>query len=210
MTTFYGGGLAGGKTYRGKLMDDERLLDPVFFEKQLRTAQALKEYEKSIFNKKLSGELSQKKEGKKKMKKYIGKKQVQATPADKDGVRGYKVVYADGYESWSPADVFESAYKEIQEDQPVARNTIEYAESLIISQEFFQLSQKISAMITVLKNGYHVLTTASVVDPRNNNMKIGQDICNQKALEKILELESYVQQELVPTDLCITCSKEDN
>lgn len=61
------------------------------------------------------------------MKKYIGTKEVSATPAwqidgtiyPKDGVvprsmnrkDGYKVVYEDGYESWSPKDVFEKAYK---------------------------------------------------------------------------------------------------
>lgn len=61
------------------------------------------------------------------MKKYIGTKEVSATPAwqidgtvyPKDGVvprsmnrkDGYKVVYEDGYESWSPKDVFEKAFK---------------------------------------------------------------------------------------------------
>lgn len=61
------------------------------------------------------------------MKKYIGTKEVSATPAwqidgtiyPKDGVvprsmnrkDGYKVIYEDGYESWSPKDVFEKAYK---------------------------------------------------------------------------------------------------
>lgn len=61
------------------------------------------------------------------MKKYIGTKTVSATPAwrvdgkvyPKDGEvprsmnreDGYKVVYEDGYESWSPKEVFEKAYK---------------------------------------------------------------------------------------------------
>lgn len=61
------------------------------------------------------------------MKKYIGTKVVDATPAWRvDGKvylkdeavpksmnreDGYKVVYEDGYESWSPKDVFEKAYK---------------------------------------------------------------------------------------------------
>lgn len=61
------------------------------------------------------------------MKKYIGTKEVSATPAwrvegkiyPKDGPvprsmnreDGYKVVYEDGYESWSPKEVFEKAYK---------------------------------------------------------------------------------------------------
>lgn len=61
------------------------------------------------------------------MKKYIGTKTVSATPAWRVGGRvypkdgavprsmnredGYKVVYEDGYESWSPKDVFEKSYK---------------------------------------------------------------------------------------------------
>lgn len=68
------------------------------------------------------------------MKKYLGVKIVEAEPAWKtfhqiDGTNiypkstnpeswngcedGYKVVYEDGYVSWSPKDVFEKAYKEV-------------------------------------------------------------------------------------------------
>ena len=55
------------------------------------------------------------------MKKYIGVKIIQAEPAKstkhagnhKPGEDGYKVVYPDGYESWSPKDVFEEAYRKI-------------------------------------------------------------------------------------------------
>lgn len=69
------------------------------------------------------------------MKEYIGTKIIKAEPAvrivDPKGNRrvvaltqhpitcpadkvdmGYKVVYEDGYESWSPLDVFETAYRE--------------------------------------------------------------------------------------------------
>lgn len=62
------------------------------------------------------------------MKQYIGTKIIQAEPAYRvDGEAfvkanivpcgykiedGYKVVYPDGYESWSPKDVFEAAYRE--------------------------------------------------------------------------------------------------
>ena len=62
------------------------------------------------------------------MKKYIGTKEVQATPAIRKGGKvylptdliprtfekvedGYKVVYEDGYQSFSPKEVFEKAYK---------------------------------------------------------------------------------------------------
>lgn len=76
------------------------------------------------------------------MKKYIGTKTVSATPAwriggkvyPKDGTvprsmnkeDGYKVVYEDGYESWSPKEVFEKAYKIAE--TPVDRMQIETSE----------------------------------------------------------------------------------
>lgn len=55
------------------------------------------------------------------MKEFIGTKIVNAEPAQKhlcttddceEGIEGYKVVYPDGYESWSPKEVFEKAYKQ--------------------------------------------------------------------------------------------------
>lgn len=52
------------------------------------------------------------------MKTYIGTKIIQAEPQAKNygpsegqGAPGYKVVYPDGYTSWSPADAFEGAYR---------------------------------------------------------------------------------------------------
>ena len=47
------------------------------------------------------------------MKVYIGTKIIKAEPQHKDGKPGYKVVYPDGYVSWSPKDVFEGAYREV-------------------------------------------------------------------------------------------------
>ena len=57
------------------------------------------------------------------MKKYIGTKTIEAEPmvagdasnlgfkTNDNGGDGYHVRYEDGYESWSPKDVFEKAYK---------------------------------------------------------------------------------------------------
>lgn len=43
---------------------------------------------------------------------YIGTKIIQAMPHQHlDGRDGYQVIYEDGYTSWSPADVFERAYR---------------------------------------------------------------------------------------------------
>jgi hypothetical protein len=67
------------------------------------------------------------------MKTYIGVKIVQAEPctlgdyndkrgwkipADEDPARpGYYLVYPDGYQSWSPAEVFDGAYRLVSPDE---------------------------------------------------------------------------------------------
>lgn len=48
------------------------------------------------------------------MKRYVGTKIIHAQPAQQIGEPGYLVRYADGYESWSPKDVFEEAYRECE------------------------------------------------------------------------------------------------
>ena len=49
------------------------------------------------------------------MKTYIGTKIIEAVREDRRTHErcdeGYKVVYPDGYESWSPKDAFEAAYR---------------------------------------------------------------------------------------------------
>lgn len=77
------------------------------------------------------------------MKKYIGTKQIEAEPMTRGDAwgkhllrekpstenfddKGYHVRYEDGYESWSPKDVFEKAYHVA--DTPLDRMYIEYNE----------------------------------------------------------------------------------
>lgn len=79
------------------------------------------------------------------MDKYIGTKENEATFAIRKGgivylptdaiprtmeevEEGYKVRYEDGYESWSPKDVFEKAYKIVE--TPLDKMYIEYNELL--------------------------------------------------------------------------------
>lgn len=66
-----------------------------------------------------------------KMPAYIGTKIVKATPMTKEAFEiekgnndvgpiyhaGYKVIYPDGYESWSPKETFEAAYRLVSDDE---------------------------------------------------------------------------------------------
>lgn len=51
------------------------------------------------------------------MQTYIGTKIVAAEPEERNGVPGYKVIYADKYVSWSPKAVFEEAYRPISDGE---------------------------------------------------------------------------------------------
>lgn len=56
------------------------------------------------------------------MQKYIGTKEVEAESREAlqhsalNPAPGYAVKYPDGYESWSPKDVFEAAYRKTEGD----------------------------------------------------------------------------------------------
>jgi len=81
------------------------------------------------------------------MKKYIGIKVVQAEPMNlieaeerlqrkiKSGdEEGYFIVYPDGYESWSPKDVFEKSYHET--------TNLTFGEALVALKSFEKVARK--------------------------------------------------------------------
>lgn len=54
------------------------------------------------------------------MEIYIGVKKVTAEQEIRDGKDGYKVVYEDGYSSWSPKKVFEESYRTVKTPNQLA------------------------------------------------------------------------------------------
>ena len=120
------------------------------------------------------------------MKKYIGTKQIEAEPmtmgeayeknlmqagrvpdeSEKDKP-GYHVKYEGGYESWSPAETFEKAYKVA--DTPLDRMIIEYDElkekidkldMFLDSEKFKTLDEKVKGL---LSSQYHIMIAYSIV-----------------------------------------------
>ena len=120
------------------------------------------------------------------MKKYIGTKQIEAEPMtmgeayEKNLLQagrvpnesektkaGYHVKYEGGYESWSPAEPFEKAYKVA--DTPLDRMVIEYDELkqkidkldvFLDSEKFKSLDEKVKGF---LSSQYHIMIAYSVV-----------------------------------------------
>ena len=120
------------------------------------------------------------------MKKYIGTKQIEAEPMtmgeayEKNLLQagrvpnesektkaGYHVKYEGGYESWSPAEPFEKAYKVA--DTPLDRMIIEYDELkqkidkldvFLDSEKFKTLDEKVKGL---LSSQYRIMTAYSIV-----------------------------------------------
>ena len=96
------------------------------------------------------------------MKSYIGLKAVKAEPHTKDGKDGYKVVYKDGYESWSPKETFEEAYHE--------SGNLSFSEALYLLKKGERIARKGwngKGMFLTLQNGSEV--DGSLM--RNDNAK---------------------------------------
>ena len=77
------------------------------------------------------------------MEKYLGVKLIEAEPlsgtktAENGDLllqEGYKVIYEDGYTSWSPKDVFEKAYKQIATEIIIPNKDLEAHQYRVIDE----------------------------------------------------------------------------
>lgn len=121
------------------------------------------------------------------MKKYIGTKHIEAEPmtmgeayeksllqagrvpneSEKNNA-GYHVKYEGGYESWSPTEPFENAYKVA--DTPLDRMVIEYDElkEKIDKLNVFLGSEKYKTLFDrrvkkMLSSQYHIMVAYSII-----------------------------------------------
>lgn len=139
------------------------------------------------------------------MKQYIGTKLVEAAPAlkvngkvqpadwpipnDATVEEGYKVVYPDGYESWSPKDVFERAYlpltvnPELKADQPSISQ--EMVDDFILETWTQTLGEKCTVVRAMLRNGFEIVESSACVSPENYSEELGREICLKKIKGKV-------------------------
>lgn len=131
------------------------------------------------------------------MKSYIGCKLVSAEPMKKDGKEGYKVVYADGYESWSPKETFEKAYIEVNDNKDLPSGVSigpKMVDDMIASVETVSSGNCTTICRIILKNGFVLVESSSCVDPKNYSEEIGRNICVEHAKNKIWELLGFLLQ----------------
>lgn len=152
------------------------------------------------------------------MKQYIGTKLIEAEKAYRvdektvvlpdNGVpcgskveRGYKVRYADGYESWSPQEVFERAYLPLEVNGKLKTKapsiSAEMVERFIDHHETVTMGGKTTVVRAVLKNGFTIVEASSCVSAENYDEKLGEEICMKKIRNKVWELLGFLLQTAV-------------
>jgi hypothetical protein len=131
------------------------------------------------------------------MTNYIGTKLVSAEPETKEGKEGYKVIYEDGYVSWSPKDVFEKAYLEVtpNPNRPSKVSIDDHmVKEFIASVESTKIGEKTTVVRATLKNGFEIIETSSCVDKANYDQELGTKICMKRIEDKVWELLGFLLQ----------------
>lgn len=146
------------------------------------------------------------------MDKYIGFKLVEAEPQIQlvaaqangndfnKGKDGYKIVYQDGYESWTPKEVFESSYMKVIPNLRLKTNVSisqEMVDSFIKTKEVSTIGNKTTLVRVTLVNGFEIIETSACVDPDNYSEEIGGEVCLKKIKDKIWMLLGFLLQTAV-------------
>lgn len=148
------------------------------------------------------------------MKKYIGVKMVSATPAIRKGgkvyeadenfhpiesfprsmepeEKGYKVVYPDGYTSWSPKQAFEDAYYPLSDETKITESDVD---NFIIPNVGTRMGAKTTVVMDTTLTGFDTVGVSACVDPANYNQEIGEKYAREDIKSKVWGHLGFVLQ----------------
>ena len=111
---------------------------------------------------------------------------------------GYRVRYPDGYESWSPKEVFEKAYLELTVNSGLkttgASISQEMVDAFISSYEVCTMGNKCTVVRAILRNGFEIVESSACVSEENYDEEMGTQICLSKIKDKVWLLLGFLLQ----------------
>ena len=147
------------------------------------------------------------------MKHYIGVKLITASPALRiDGVlhetdekftlpalpdtagnieEGYKVVYPDGYTSFSPRKVFEDAYYPLEDPTKISDEDVK---NFIVVGESRKMGEKSTVVLDKTLTGFELVATSSCVSTSNYDDKIGMMYARERNYTELFSHLGFVLQ----------------
>ena len=114
---------------------------------------------------------------------------------------GYRVRYPDGYESWSPKDVFEEAYlpldvnKRLRTEAPSISQRM--VDDFIAETEVTTVGEKTTVVRAVLRNGFEIVRASGCVSAENYDEKLGAEVCLKKIRSEVWYLLGFLLQTAV-------------
>lgn len=114
---------------------------------------------------------------------------------------GYKVVYQDGYESWSPKDVFETAYLPVTVNENLRTDAPSISQQMvddfIRETEVITMGDKTTVVRAVLRNGFEIVESSACVSAENYDEQLGAQICLEHIKNKVWMLLGFLLQTAV-------------
>ena len=116
------------------------------------------------------------------------------TDNNKIGDEGYKLRYPDGYESWSPKEVFEKAYMQVGDNVTITQDNVD---NFIKSVDVITMGDKTTVVRATLVNGFEIVESSSCVKKENYDEKYGAEICMEHIKNRIWHLLGFLLQTAV-------------
>lgn len=114
---------------------------------------------------------------------------------------GYRVVYPDGYKSWSPKEVFEEAYLPLSVNPNLKTEapsiSQEMVDSFIAEADVQTMGDKTTVVRAVLRNGFEIVESSACVSAENYDEKLGAEICMSKIKDKVWAYLGFLLQTAV-------------
>ncbi len=127
------------------------------------------------------------------MQTYIGVKCVEAEPCEKDGKDGYRIIYPDGYESWSPEEAFERYYFPITRSDKLTQQDINnwMGGSIVTAVDG---DKKTTVVKVEMPTGFVEWDAASCVSPKNYDREMGKKIALEHIEDRVWRMLGFVLQ----------------
>ena len=115
-------------------------------------------------------------------------------PRSMNRQEGYRVKYPDGYESFSPKEVFEKAYMQVGDNVTITQDNVD---NFIKSIDVITMGDKTTVVRATLVNGFEIVESSSCVKKENYDEKYGAEICMEHIKNRIWHLLGFLLQTAV-------------
>lgn len=107
---------------------------------------------------------------------------------------GYEVTYPDGYKSWCPKEVADSAYFILDKKNDGTKILKEDVEKFITNVDVITVGTKTTVVNAHTLTGFDTVRHSSCVDPKNYNEELGKQYAMEEVINSLWAHLGFVLQ----------------